>query len=273
MINGTLHCRTMALLVSRLVFCPTTGARPKGFALRRELEVGRYRLVPPTSSRQTRIAATVAPLAFPLRREAYHPENSRHRRIYWSAPPCDVPPAIVLETGPVIYKSHNGFWFLVQSNSERTPPRPTGSPQEMLAGLGHHSQTQSGPGLWPQAPVPSGGQNLCPSAQRTGLGARHSHACQILKMTRSCPGDIAFILEIAEVASGNHLVVVDQFVSLDIRRRPDPFIDWVEILIAIVQQLLETVDYKIGWLKGVDHIFRAHDTLKIEANSIGRVAF
>src|SRR5262249_4680825 len=68
---------------------------------------------PPTSSRQTRIAATVAPLAAPLRREAYHPENSRHRRIYWSAPPCDVPPAIVLETGPVIYKSHNGFWFLV----------------------------------------------------------------------------------------------------------------------------------------------------------------
>src|SRR5215467_15981716 len=76
MINGTLHCRTMALLVSRAVFCPTTRARPKGFvALRRELEVGRYRLVPPTSSRQTRIAATVAPLAFPLRREAYHPET------------------------------------------------------------------------------------------------------------------------------------------------------------------------------------------------------
>jgi len=57
-----------------------------------------------------------------------------------------VPPAIVLEAGPVIYKSHNGFWFLVlrQSHSERSPPRPTGSPQQMLAGLGHHSQTQSG---------------------------------------------------------------------------------------------------------------------------------
>src|SRR5215831_13932696 len=101
----------------------------------------------------------------------------------------------------------------------------------MLAGLGHHSQTQSGPGLGPQAPVPSGGQNLCPSAQRTRLGAGYSNACQMSKMTRSCAGYIVFILEIAEAASGNHLVVVDQFVSLDIRRRPGPFIDWTEISI------------------------------------------
>src|SRR5215475_4830167 len=220
MINGTLHCRTMALLVSRLVFCPTTGARPKGFALRRELEVGRYRLVPPTSSRQTRIAATVAPLAPPLRREAYHPENSRHRRIYWSAPPCDVPPAIVLETSPVIYKSHNGFWFLVSPTLKELHHDLRAVLRKCPPDWAIAPKLKAALGLWPQAPVPSGGQNLCPSAQRTGLGARHSHACQILKMTRSYPGYIAFILEIAEVASGNHLVVVDQFVSLDIRRHP-----------------------------------------------------
>jgi hypothetical protein len=81
------------------------------------------------------------------------------------------------------------------------------------------------------------------------------------------------IFEIVEVAFGKHLIVIDQFVSLDIRRQPDPFIDWTEILIAIIQELLETVDYEIGLLKVVDHIFRTHDALEIEANSIGRVAF
>src|SRR5215831_1017896 len=71
------------------------------------------------------------------------------------------------------------------------------------------------------------------------------------------------ILEIAEVASGNHLIVIDQFASLDIRRQPDSFIDWTEISVAIIQELLKTVDY----------IVRAHDALKIEADPIGRVAF
>src|SRR5262245_51783742 len=62
-------------------------------------------------------------------------------------------------------------------------------------------------------------------------------------------------VEITEVTSGKHLIVIDQFVSLDIGRQPEPFIDRPEILVAISQELLETVDYKIGLLKVVDHIF------------------
>src|ERR1700687_4918356 len=73
------------------------------------------------------------------------------------------------------------------------------------------------------------------------------------------PSLSVFSLEVCESAPRNHIVAAQDFVCLDVGRRPEPFIDWAKILIAIVQKLLEGLDHEIGLLEIIDQISSAHD--------------
>ena len=60
------------------------------------------------------------------------------------------------------------------------------------------------------------------------------------------------------------LVAGDDLMRFDIGSRPDPFIKRPEILVALVEESLETVDHKIGLLKIVDQVLGAHDPFQVE---------
>jgi hypothetical protein len=72
-----------------------------------------------------------------------------------------------------------------------------------------------------------------------------------------------------EIAFGDDPVALDKRVGLDIRRRTQTVVKGSEILVAVVQKLLKTVDHEIGLLEIVDDVFRAHDPFEIEADSVG----
>ena len=71
-----------------------------------------------------------------------------------------------------------------------------------------------------------------------------------------------------EIASGQNGVGFDQFVSRNIGRTAQPVVNRPEIPIAVLQQLLETLDHKITLLEVVDDVAGAHDALKIEGDPV-----
>jgi peroxiredoxin len=161
----------MVLVLSRGGFCPKDRRQAEGLVeLHRELEIAYCRLVTISTDNITQTNEYRSGVG------AHWPFLSDVGRIVQKdldiaeyTDPIHNPMirhVNVLETGLVIYKIYNGYWFFGRPTLEDSSPGPTCRYQEMPAGLGHpNARTQNGVAARPQGILLSVWQNVRPNSR------------------------------------------------------------------------------------------------------------
>src|SRR5207342_808772 len=105
-----------------------------------------------------------------------------------------------------------------------------------------------------------------PAWERLQLFRRSDHG-------RPCELHVAVEKPAVAAAAMENAVVRLHFAGGKTRLLGELLVIRTEVRLGRFDQLLETVDHEIGFLKGVDAIARAHDPMQVEADAIGRIRF